>query len=306
MTLPINPARIDFVTLRLFRAVAESGSISQGAAACNLAVSAASRRLSDFEAAAGSLLLERSARGVTLTAAGHVAMQHAARLFQGFELFGAEIREFSHGIRGHVRLWANMSALTQFLPERIHAFLARFPQIRVEVEEQLSGDTARAVAEGIADLGIVAEGTPTFGLQVEPFARDRLVMVCARAHPLAQRRRVSFRECLDHDLVGLNQGSSLLDRIARASEEAGVPMRVRIQVRSFDAMCQMIRVNLGLGILPLAVCKSRLGALNLKAVPLADAWANRQLLVVTKAGVAPTPATASFLQHLRQGEASRA
>jgi DNA-binding transcriptional LysR family regulator len=84
MSLAINPARVDFVTLRLFRAVAESGSISKGAEACNLALSAASRRLTDFEATTGARLLERSPRGVTLTPAGHVAMQHAVRLFQGF------------------------------------------------------------------------------------------------------------------------------------------------------------------------------------------------------------------------------
>ena len=301
MGFAINPARVDFVTLRLFRAVAESGSISQGAEACNLAVSAASRRLTDFETTTGARLLERTSRGVTLTAAGHVAMQHAVRLFQGFELFGSEIREFSRGIRGHVRLWANMSALTEFLPELIHSFLEKYPRIRVEVEEQLSGDTVRAVSDGIADIGIVADGTGTSGLHVEPFATDRLVVVCARNHPLARRRSVSFRECLDHDIVGLNQGSSLLDRISRAAEEAGQPLRVRIQVRSFDAMCQMIRVNLGLGVMPLAVCRSRVAALRLKAIPLTDAWAERGLLLVTKSGVEPTAATESFLSHLRAG-----
>ena len=90
MANPINPARVDFVTLRLFCAVAQSGSITKGAEACHLALSAASRRLSDFEAATGSKLLERSSQGIALTPAGHVAMQHAMRLFQGFEYTGLD------------------------------------------------------------------------------------------------------------------------------------------------------------------------------------------------------------------------
>ena len=128
--LAINPARVDFVTLRLFCFVAQTGSITRGAARCHLAVSAASRRLADFEAAAGTPLLERSAQGVRLTAAGHVAMQHAMRLCQGFELFGAELTEFSHGYRGHVRLWANMSALTEDLPDALARFMAAHPEIK--------------------------------------------------------------------------------------------------------------------------------------------------------------------------------
>ena len=160
----INPARVDFVTLRLFCAVAQSGSITQGARHCHLALSAASRRLSDFEAAAGAQLLERSARGVVLTAAGRLALQHAARLFQGFELFSNELSEHASGARGHVRLWANMSALVQFLPATLADFMARSPGTRVEVEEQLSGDIARAVQDGLADLGICAAGVPGRGL----------------------------------------------------------------------------------------------------------------------------------------------
>lgn len=261
-------------------------------------MSAASRRLSDFEATLGTRLLERTPQGATLTAAGTVAVEHASRLFQGFTFFGSEIREFSHGIRGHVRLWANMSALTEFLPELILSFLERYPEIRVELEEQLSIDTARAVAEGLADVGIIAEGTPTWGVAVTPFTTDELVLICARQHPLARRRSIAFSDCLPHDIVGLNRGSSLLNLISRAAEEAGSPLRLRVQVRSFDAMCRMVSVNLGVGVLPLATCQSRLAALGLKAIRLTDRWAVRQLLVATKAGADPTPAARSFLRHL--------
>ena len=299
MTQVINPARIDFVTLRLFCAVARSGSITKGAQACHLALSAASRRMTDLEAATGTRLLERSTQGVILTPAGHVAMQHAVRLFQGFEQFSNELMEYSRGVKGHVRLWANMSALTEFLPNALATFLDRHPDVRIEVEEQLTGDIVRALVDGLADVGVFAENAPTHGLDVSPFQTDELVVLCSRKHPLARARRVTFSACLVHDFVGLNRGSSLLELTSRAAEQAGIPMRLRVQVRSFDAMCHMIAANLGIGVVPLAACRAQETNLGLKIVRLDESWANRRLLLATRSSVHLSAAAVLLLDHLR-------
>lgn len=275
----INPSRVDFVTLRLFSAVVHSGSITKGAAQCHLALSAASRRLRDFEAAAGTALLERSVHGVKPTPAGHVAAQHAARLFQGFELFSGELADFSQGYRGHVRLWANMASLIEFMPAALSDFMARQPGIRVEIEEQMSGDTVRALRDGLADIGVFAEGPSADGLTLLPFRHDTLVLLCPRTHPLAKARKLAFADCLDHEFVGLNRGSALLKLTSQAAADAGHPLRMRVQVRSFDAMCQMVAAGLGVGVLPLAACEKWLGPRGLKAVRLTDAWAHRPLVI---------------------------
>jgi DNA-binding transcriptional LysR family regulator len=301
---PINPARTDFVTLRLFCEVAKAGSITAGAAACNLVLSAASRRLSDFEAAIGASLFERSSRGVSLTPIGHIAQQHALRLFQGFERLSAELQDHARDLKSHVRLWATMSALTEFLPARLASFLDRHPDIHVEVEEQLSGEIVHALIEGMADVGVFAEGTPAHGLEPRPFQSDTLVLVCAPGHPLARRRRVAFAECLEYDFVGLNRGSSLLELTSRAAESARKPLRLRIQVRSFDAMCQMIAANLGIGVLPLSVSRHHARSLRLHIITLSDAWANRQLLLATRADRALSPAGRLLSEHLHASDDS--
>jgi len=295
----INPSRVDFVTLRLFCAVAQSGSITKGAEACHLALSAASRRLSDFEAATGTRLLERSPQGVSLTPAGHVAMQHAIRLFQGFEQFSSELKDYSRGVKGHVRLWANMSALTEFLPATLASFLAQHPDIRVEVEEQLSGDIVRALVDGLADIGVFAANVPTHGLSASAFATDELVVLCPRKHPLANRRRIGFGECLAYDFVGLNRGSSLLELTSRAAEQAGAALRLRVQVRSFDAMCHMISAGLGIGVVPLGACRAQANNLDLKVIRLAEPWALRQLQVASRSGEPLSAAAGLMLDHLR-------
>lgn len=298
MNTQLNPARVDFVTLKLFCAIVQSGSITKGAGACNLALSAASRRISDFEETVGVLLLERSVKGVTVTPAGHTVMQHALRLFQGFEQLSNELGEYSKGVKGHVRLWANMSALTEFLPSALASFLKKHPEIQVEVEEQLTGDIVKALMDGIADIGVFAEGPVTSGLDTQVIGRDQLVIACSKEHQLSKRKVISFEDCLQYDFVGLNRGSSLLELTSRSAEKLGKRMRLRIQVRSYDAMCQMIAVNLGIGVLPFQACAAQVEAMNLKVVPLDDSWAKRNLLLAMKSNTKQLPAATLLSQHL--------
>ena len=296
----INPSRVDFVTLKLFCAIAQSGSITKGASECHLALSAASRRISELEETVGLTLLERTAKGVTLTQAGHAVMQHALRLFQGFEQFSNELGEYAKGAKGHVRLWANMSALTEFLPNSLASFLKIHPDIQVDVEEQISGDIVKALLDGIADIGVFAEGTPTAGLETSIIGQDELVVVCNKSHPIKSRKNISFEECLAYDFVGLNRGSSLLELTSRQAERLNKQMRLRIQVRSYDAMCQMIAVNLGVGILPIQACAPQIKAMDLKVIHLDDAWAKRNLLLATKENGRQSPASTLLIEHLRQ------
>jgi DNA-binding transcriptional LysR family regulator len=294
----INPARVDFVTLKLFCAIAQSGSITKGAHECSLALSAASRRISELEETVGLMLLDRSAKGVTLTQAGHTVMQHALRLFQGFEQFSNELGEYRKGVKGHVRLWANMSSLTEFLPSALASFLKQHPEIQVEVEEQLSGDIVKALLDGIADIGVLADGTPTAGLDTSIVGHDDLVIVCSKSHPIKSKKYISFEECLSYDFVGLNRGSSLLELTSRQAEKLGKQMRLRIQVRSYDAMCQMIAVNLGVGVLPLQACAPQIKAMDLQAIPLEDGWAKRNLLLAMKIDGYQSPACTLLRDHL--------
>ena len=296
----INPSRVDFVTLKLFCAIAQSGSITKGASECHLALSAASRRISELEETVGLTLLERTAKGVTLTQAGHAVMQHALRLFQGFEQFSNELGEYAKGAKGHVRLWANMSALTEFLPNSLASFLKIHPDIQVDVEEQISGDIVKALLDGIADIGVFAEGTPTAGLETSIIGQDELVVVCNKSHPIKSRKNISFEECLAYDFVGLNRGSSLLELTSRQAERLNKQMRLRIQVRSYDAMCQMIAVNLGVGILPIQACAPQIKAMDLKVIRLDEAWAKRNLLLASKENGRQSPASTLLIEHLRQ------
>ncbi|WP_028352850.1 LysR substrate-binding domain-containing protein [Bordetella petrii] len=298
----MNFARIDLTTLALFVAVARAGSISAGARQSHLAVGAASKRISDLEAALGTPLLYRNSAGVELTDAGQACLAHAQRVLQEVELMAGTLSDFAQGVRGQVRIAANTSSLTQFLPEDLAAFMDEHPAVRIDLEEQNSTDIVTAVLENRADIGVFADRTPASGLQTVPYRLDELVVIAPQRHPLANLSRVAFADTLDYAYVSLPPSTSLASRLNEESARLGKQMRLRIQVRSFDAICRMAVATGGVGILPRIAAEPHARSMPIRLIPLADDWARRWLLLGVRDADTLTVAARLLLAHLRSAQ----
>ena len=191
--------RIDLTSLQLFVAVCESGSIGRAAEREFIAASAISKRLAELEAAVDTPLLLRHSRGVALTPAGESLLHHARAVLFGLEKMQGELSEYAEGVRGHVRIHANISAIVQFLPEDLGAFVRAHPQVKIDLQEHLSPDILRAVQEGAADVGIChAPGRGGRARTAQPpYRHDRLVLVVPQGHALAQHTAIGFDAALD-------------------------------------------------------------------------------------------------------------
>ena len=306
----MNLHRLDLVSLSLFSLVVRTGSISRGAELAHLAVGAASKRISDLEGAVGAELFERHSRGVTLTLAGQALHWHAQRILADVDHLAADLSDHASGIVGVVRLVANTSAVTQFLPADLAGFVAAHAGIRIEMDESDSREAVLAVVDGRAEIGIFAERTPTFGLQTVLYRRDRLVLVVPAGHALASRAPqgplaarapqapLMFAEVADLDFVSLSKETSLAQRLAAESAAIGRRLRVRIHVRSFDAMCQMVAAGLGVAVLPDAAVRPHLLSMGLARIELADPWVERDLLIGVRDLAALARPVRLLLDHL--------
>lgn len=281
---PISVAtmRFDLNDLRLFLHVAESGSITRGAERCNLALASASARIKGMEAAFGTPLLERERRGVRPTAAGAALLHHARIVLQQIEQMRGELGEYARGLKGHIRLLCNTAALSEFLPDAIAKFLTDEPNIDIDLQEQPSYRIVQAIAEGRADLGVVADAVDLSGLETRPYRTDRLVLVTARRHSLARRRRIAFRDSLDYEHVGLNAGSALQEHLNQHAIRAGRPLKLRIRLRSFDAICRMVEGGVGIAVVPEAAAQRCRRSMAISIVGLTDRWALRQLTICAR------------------------
>src|ERR1700722_10035553 len=290
--------RFDFRDLEQFIAVAETGSIARAAERCHTVASAVSKRLSDLEESFGTPLLVRGAKGVELTPAGHTFLARARSVLHQAQQLDEEIRRHASGARGHVRVFANISAIVEFLPAALAAFLAKYPDIHIHLEEHVSSGVAAAVADNLADFGIMGTMAAVDGLTMTPFRNDELVAVLKPDHALAQRDALSFGDIVQLTLVGLHANSSLHHVLARAAADAGRPLNVRIRVTSFDAVCAMVAAGLGIGIIPKAAAAACAAQLRLNAIALTDAWAKRQLFICTRVNEPLPGAAHRLLDHL--------
>lgn len=292
----------DLVDLRLFVRVAETANITHAAAKSGLALASASERIRDMEAQAGTALLLRGRRGVTLTPAGYALARHARGVLEQVEQLTSELSKYTGGLRGFVRLAANSSTCSEFLPERLTGFLRDNPGIDIDVEEKPSFDIVRLVAEGFADVGIVADIVDFAGLRTLPFAQDRLVLVVPRAHPLAGQHGQAFRALLQHEFIGMQAGNALQQHLAQHALQAGRQLKLRVRLNSFDAICRMVEAGVGLAVIPEAAARRCRKTMAISICRLADAWSLRQLHVCIRAAPElPEPAR-RLAEHLtRQG-----
>jgi DNA-binding transcriptional LysR family regulator len=190
------------------------------------------------------------------------------------------MQQYNNGIKGHIRIFANTTAVTEFMPQVLGSFLASHPQVNVALEERLNADIVRGVQDGTADIGIAAGPVHGQGLEIINFSTDRLVLVTARDHPLAAAAHLRFADTLSFAQVGLHEGSSLWHFLSRIVSESGQRLQLRIQVRSFEAMCRMIEADVGIGILPQSAAQRHSQTMRLALVELDETWAVRERSVV--------------------------
>ena len=290
--------RMDIADLRLFLAVAEAGSITAGAARANLALGSASERLRAIEADAGSALLSRHPRGVSLTEAGAALAHHARLILQQQAQLRGELEAFAQGARGTLHLYANTAALTNYLPARLAPWLALRPRLHVELHERTSTDIVRALGAGQAEAGIISDAVPAEGLQRHVVAEDPLVMLLPAGHRLAARRSLAFVEVLGEAFVALADGNALQTYVHERADEAGRRLDVRIRMKTFDGLSTMVGHGIGVGVVPRTIARQHRRSTHTVAVPLADAWAQRRLCVCFSSWMQLSPAMRSLLQHL--------
>lgn len=288
----------DIDSLALFVRAAELRSLSKAAEASHIGVAAASRRIALLEHRFKTPLLDRSPRGVELTAAGVSLLAHAKALLVQLNDMNAEMTDHAAGRKGVLRLLANTSAMTETLPEDLASFGTANPDIRLVIQERWSGDILRSLLAGEADIGIVIDGARTEGLEVFPYRNDRLAVIAPMDHPLAKDSAWSFSDVLEYDLVALEVGSSMMRLLTEQAIVLEKALRLRIQVRSFEAVCRMVQVGMGVGILPYEAAKVLAESMKLFVLPMNEPWARRQVLVCVKKDRPAKPSLTLLINHL--------
>ncbi|WP_371260886.1 LysR substrate-binding domain-containing protein [Bradyrhizobium sp. Cp5.3] len=204
------------------------------------------------------------------------------------------------GIRGHIRMLANVSATVEFLPDDLPAFFSMHNLVKIHLEERLSAGVVKGVEEGYAEIGICVSTTDSRDLMTHPYRSDRLALAVPQDHPLAGRTSIDFVESLDFDHIGFHADSSIFTVSRAAAARAGKAVNLRINVPSFDAICRMVQCGLGVGLIPDRAFEVLASGMGIKAIPLRDDWARRNLKIVTRDPAGLSTVTRMLVEHLVQ------
>ncbi len=290
--------RIDLLTLKLFVAVFEEQSLAKAAEREHIVPSAISKRIADLEQTLKVELFHRQRTGLQPTPAGHALMHHARVLMRNVSQMESELVEYSQGVRGNIRIYSNISALVQYLPADLSSFLSLHPLVKVDLEEATSPVTIRAVADGIAEIGIYGANIPAPGLLNLPYRRDRLIVLVPRGHPLSEQESVKLADVLPYDLVGVQKNSSIDTLVIKAAADLDITVKLRIRVSGFDAVSRMVEAGLGVALIPDIIAQNYMPKMAIASITLDEPWAARQLNICVRDMESLSGAASLLVQHL--------
>jgi DNA-binding transcriptional LysR family regulator len=298
-------SRLDLHSLRLFMAVATLRNIAKAAEQEHIAASAVSKRISELETTLETKLFYRLRRGVELAPAGVALLHHTTAIFHSIERLESDMAEYAQGVRGHVRMMANLTSIVQFLTKDLSTFAIAHPEIKIDLTESATPVIVKATSDGLIDFGVVADvradssGDFAPGLVLEDYRSERMVLVVPHQHPLSPRKSVQFSEAAKYDFVGLHASGGWETLMKNAARVAGQSLRVRIRVPSYDAMLHLVDAGLGVTVVPLGAVTASASA-RIHIIRLREKWADR-ILKICYRNFSLLPVTARMLiEHLRE------
>lgn len=258
---------MDLRQLRYFVAVAERGGFAAAASTLNIAQSALSRHVKELERELGGALLERGARGVTVTESGKVLLARGRWLFGTIDDIKAEVRTENREPSGTVRLGAPSSLADIFYAPLAHLIVKRFPRVRLELSEGLTEGMCDRLLRGELDLAVVTTPQPNDHLDYETLVVEQVFLIGPPRDPLLKRGKLTRKE-----FEGL---PAAIVPLSRNPFPPTVPFSLRVD--SAVPMKRIVASGLGYGLLPFSGIHEEIEAGKLSAALLPWMRADRVL-----------------------------
>lgn len=289
--------KLNTLGIQAFMAIADRGSFHKAAEALHITQTALTRRLQNFEAELGVRLVERTTRSVELTRMGMDFLPHGRRLLAELEATLVEIRESGKAQRGDISIACVPTASVQFLPRVIRAYSARYPDNRIKILDHLSPGVAESVLSREAEFGIMQQGTRHPELAAVPLLCDRYVLACRDDHPLAGRRRISWKQLEPFPLIfpsHVRTNRALLDA---ATAEQDVVLHPHFEVGRSSTAVGMAAEGIAAAVVPGLAMQT--GAYpDVRIVPISGPVVSWTLVLVSRKNAHLSPAAQALYDML--------
>lgn len=290
---------LDVRRLRVLCEVARRGSLSSAADALCFTPSAVSQQVAALEREAGARLLERRARGVVLTEAGHILVEHAQVVLAQLEAAESALTELAELQRGRLRLATFATAGASVLPTAVDAFRTRHPGVELSVVQATPSESLVRLRQGRLDLALTVDlEAPSEGVEVVHLFNDTVQLALHCDHPLAGAPGIALADLAHEtwiDVPRLTSGGKVL---SRACERAGFAPHVAYESDDYTVIQELVGAGIGLALIPdLALCPPHPSVVLRSLEPDAP-WRNVQ--AATRSADYRSPAAKAMLEILRE------
>lgn len=279
--------------------IARSGSIRKAAARLNVASSAINRQILALEEEIGAPIFERLPRGLKLTAAGELYIEHIRETLKAYERMEGRIRGLKMPQMGRVTLVATAGLASGPLPAIVSRFLSRHPRVRIHLRNDGATTTVQPVLAGEVDIGIGFNIPATPGIRTLANFDIPVGVVMPPLHRLAGEGPVDLAEVIQEPLVLAQPGTSLRTVINLALSQLAIPVEPLVETSVSELLKQLVIQGTGLSLLnPLDVLNEcRRGELVFR--PVAPPYARHQpMKIFTRARATLDTATSLFIEFL--------
>ena len=265
---------LDAKALRIFMAVVRCGSIRSGADHLSIAPSIVSRQVADIERNVGLPLFDRSSRGVALTDAGALVLDHGKRVLEDGGLLEEQLAQLKGGHQGRVRISCGEGFLADLVEHGLASFVDVYPSIRYSVHLGGTEGVMRAVIEGDVDIGIAYNPLIEPKIRSLSISRQPLCTILHPSSPLAAASTMSLAECMSLPCALLGKGHGVTDLVGRVAANHSLALAPLVETSSLDVLRRFVVAGLGVTYLPRFAVATELARGTVEAVELSDPLLN--------------------------------
>ena len=287
---------LTFRQLRLFLALADTGSVSAAARAMHVTQPTASMQLKEITQAVGMPVYEVIHRRVHLTEAGRELARTARAIAGEWEVLQQKFDAMRGLTRGRLKV-ALVSTAKYFVPRLLGTFCSQHPEIEISLEVLNRDGVVARLRDNLDDLYIMSTPPTDIELEDKVFLPNPLVLICEPSHPLARRRRLAIDKLAGERFILREKGSGTRMAVDRHFRKLKFQPSLRLELGSNEAIKQAVAGGLGIAVLSRHALEGKaekdVAVLDVQDFPIESRWH-----VVHPKGKQLSPIAAVFREHL--------
>ncbi|HPA16900.1 MAG TPA: LysR family transcriptional regulator [Verrucomicrobiae bacterium] len=287
-------------SFKVFRDLVETQSFSKAAQLNAVTQSAVSQQVRAMEERFGIPLIERTSKKFGLTREGQMLYQTSRHMIQLYEGLQHQFQELRGVISGTIRVATVYSIGLHELPPYLKAFLKEYPQVNVHVEYRRSNQVYEDILQGTVDIGLVAFPAQRKNIKMEPFRKDKLVLICSPDNPLGKGVGVRMSEVAKAKFIAFESDIPTRRAVDRIFRERGLEVKPVMEFDNVETVKRAVEIDAGVSIVPRTTVEQELRNGTLKVIEMSGGDFHRPLGILYRNGRILSPALKKFLETLRK------